>query len=328
MTDSAKKYAVLITGGAGFIGSNLSEALLQDERVSKVRVLDNLETGYESNISEFLNNPKFEFVKGDIRSFEDCQKACDGIDFVSHQAALGSVPRSINNPVASHTANATGSINMLKACVDAKVKRFVFASSSSIYGDNETLPKVENLTGQPLSPYAATKQIGELYAEVFFKTYGLNYIGLRYFNIFGPKQNILGPYAAVIPLFITKLLKGESPTINGDGSQSRDFTYVQNAVQANIKALFNTNSEADNQLYNIACGETTSLNTMFAVLKKLSQKTIEPTYGPNRAGDIKDSLANISKANALLNYQPGIKINEGLALTYEWFVLNEKKHHL
>lgn len=319
MTDSSKTYAVLITGGAGFIGSNLAEALLQDERVSKVRVLDNLETGYESNISDFLNNPKFEFVKGDIRSFEDCQKACDGIDFVSHQAALGSVPRSINNPVASHVANATGSINMLKASVDAKVKRFVFASSSSIYGDNQTLPKVENLSGQPLSPYAATKQIGELYAEVFFKTYGLNYIGLRYFNIFGPKQNILGPYAAVIPLFITKLLKGESPTINGDGSQSRDFTYVQNAVQANIKALFNTNAEADNQLYNIACGETTSLNDMYTHLQKTGGITIPANYGPIRDGDIKDSLADISKATKLLGYTPKIHIKEGLDLTFDWF---------
>jgi UDP-N-acetylglucosamine 4-epimerase len=313
------KQHILITGGAGFIGSNLAEALLNDNRVTAVRVMDNLETGYEENIKEFYGHPKFEFYHGDIRNFEDCLEACKGIDIVSHQAALGSVPRSINNPLASHSANATGTLNMFRACVESNIKRIVFASSSSVYGDNESLPKVEHLFGKPLSPYAATKQIGELYADVFAKTYNMHYIGLRYFNIFGPKQNIHGPYAAVIPLFITKILKGESPTINGDGTQSRDFTFVQNAVQANILALFNNRQDADNQIYNIACGDTTSLNAMYTYLKKISGSNIEVNYGPQRDGDIKDSLADISKATQLLGYTPIIHIHEGLDLTFDWF---------
>lgn len=321
------KQSILITGGAGFIGSNLTEALLNDSRVTKVRVLDNLETGYEENIKEFYGHPKFEFYNGDIRNFEDCLKACKDIDVVSHQAALGSVPRSINNPLASHAANATGTLNMFRACVESNIKRIVFASSSSVYGDNESLPKVEQQTGKPLSPYAATKQIGELYAEVFNKTYGMNYIGLRYFNIFGPKQNIHGPYAAVIPLFITKILKNEAPTINGDGSQSRDFTFVQNAVQANVLALFNENPKADNQIYNIACGDTTSLNNMYTKLLEISNKNIPAVYGPSRSGDIKDSLANISKANSLLGYAPEIKIAQGLLLTFNWFASQSLKNN-
>ncbi len=313
------KRHILITGGAGFIGSNLTEALLSDSRVGTVRILDNLETGYEENIKEFYGNPKFEFINGDIRNFDDCLNACKGIDLVCHQAALGSVPRSINNPLASHAANATGTLNMFRACVEANIKKIVFASSSSVYGDNEALPKKEHIFGKPLSPYAATKQIGELYADVFAKTYGMRYIGLRYFNIFGPKQNIKGPYAAVIPLFITKLLNNEQPTINGDGTQSRDFTYVKNAVEANIRALFNETSEADNQIYNIACGETTSLNSMYQKLNELNGKLIKPIYGHEREGDIRDSLADISKAARLLGYAPEIKIEEGLTRTFNWF---------
>lgn len=313
---------ILITGGAGFIGSNLVGALLADERVSNVRVLDNLATGYLHNIEEFLKHPKFEFLEGDIRDFDTCLKACEGMNLISHQAALGSVPRSINDPLTSTAVNVNGTLNIFYAAVKNNIKRVVFASSSSVYGDNPDMPKVENKTGLPLSPYAGTKKAGEMNADIFQKTYGMEYIGLRYFNIFGPKQNILGPYAAVIPLFITKILKGEAPVINGDGTQSRDFTYVANAVQANIKALFTDHTDALNQIYNIACGDTTSLNNMYSFLKSISGTQIEAQHGPERAGDIKDSLADISKAKSLLHYHPEILIQQGLTETYNWFKSN------
>lgn len=318
--DSMKKEKnILITGGAGFIGSNITEALLNDERVGEVRVIDNLATGYMHNIKEFKGHPKFEFIEGDIYDFNTCLEATKGIHRICHQAALGSVPRSINDPLNSHAANVTGTLNILNAAVKNQVERVVFASSSSVYGNDPNQPKKENRTGEPLSPYAATKQMCELYAEVFYKTYGLNYVGLRYFNIFGPRQNIQGPYAAVIPLFITKILAGEAPVINGNGSQSRDFTYVQNAVQANLKALFSDNQNGMNQVYNIACGATTSLNDMYAILTKISGTSLAAAHGPERKGDIKDSLADISKAQTLLGYVPSIQIEKGLELTFRWF---------
>lgn len=319
---SKQHMNILVTGGAGFIGSNLVGALLNDQRVNKVRVLDNLATGYRHNIEEFFGHPRFEFMEGDIRDFNTCMDACKDINLISHQAALGSVPRSINDPLTSHAVNVDGTLNIFYAAVKQNVQRVIFASSSSTYGDNTDMPKVEHKTGAPLSPYAGTKKTGELYAEIFHKTYGFTYIGLRYFNIFGPKQNIQGPYAAVIPLFITKILSGESPVINGDGTQSRDFTYVQNAVQANIKAMFTDNPAALNQIYNIACGDTTSLNDMYNTLKKISGTTIEATHGPERAGDIKDSLADITKANTLFNYSPEILIQQGLTETFNWFKSN------
>ena len=310
------KISFLVTGGAGFIGSNLVEYLLKYD-AKKVRVLDNLATGFMKNLAPFQDNPNFEFLKGDIRDLETCKKAMEGIDYVSHQAALGSVPRSIDDPLTSNEVNVSGFLNMLVAQNESKtVKRMVYAASSSTYGDSKDLPKVEDNIGKPLSPYAVTKLVNELYADVFFKTYGTETIGLRYFNVFGPNQSPNGAYAAVIPIFMRALKDGEAPTIHGDGEQTRDFTFVQNAVQANIRAFF-AKEGAINEVFNIAYGERISLNTLWANLQTISGKRIGPTYGPARKGDVQDSLANIDKARKLLGYDPLYSVADGLELTWD-----------
>lgn len=308
----------LVTGGAGFIGSNIVEYLLK-YNAKKVIVLDNLATGFEENLKTYLSLQNFQFIKGDICNIDDCNKACIGVDYVFHQAALGSVPRSIKNPIATHNVNATGFINVLLASRDANVKRVVYASSSSVYGDSQILPKVENQIGKQLSPYAVSKMTNELYGEIFAKTYNMEIIGLRYFNIFGPRQNPQGEYAAAIPLFINALLNNTAPAINGDGEQTRDFTFVSNAVQANIKAMFVQNIKTEGEVFNIAVGERVSLNQLIEILKKLIGTNIQPIYREERSGDIRDSLADISKAKNILNYQPQIKIEEGLKYTLDWF---------
>lgn len=313
------KQKILVTGGAGFIGSNLVEALLQLENVELVRVLDNLATGHIENLSEFESNPKFEFLKGDIREVKTCKEACKDIDLVSHQAALGSVPRSINDPLTTNEVNISGTLNVFVAAKEAKINRVVFAASSSTYGDSPYLPKREDVIGKPLSPYAVTKLVNELYAEVFSRFYDFNFIGLRYFNIFGPKQDPNGAYAAVIPLFIKCILEETPPTINGDGLTSRDFTYVANAVQANIKALFTNKIAALNQVYNIATNERTTLLELFDHLKVLTGSQLDPIHAPERLGDVKHSLADISKAMNYLGYNPEFKIKEGSKITYEWY---------
>jgi UDP-N-acetylglucosamine 4-epimerase len=313
---------ILVTGGAGFIGSNLVEALLLDERVSFVRVLDNLSTGLLKNIQPFLPHPKLHWMEGDIRSIETCIQACEGIDAISHQAALGSVPRSINDPATTNAVNISGTLNIFIAAQQKGIQKIVYAASSSTYGDSAVLPKVEHQIGKPLSPYAVTKLVNELYADVFHKTYGLNFIGLRYFNVFGPKQNPKGAYAAVIPLFAKAVLNNESPYINGDGEQSRDFTYVSNAVQANIKALFCEQDAAWNQVYNIACGEQNTINQLFYALAQYSPNlSVKPIYREARLGDVRDSLANIEKAQQLLNYRPTVTLADGLKLTLSWYKL-------
>jgi UDP-N-acetylglucosamine 4-epimerase len=308
----------LITGGAGFIGSNLAEYLLVHS-AGKVVVLDNLSTGFEENIRPFLSLPNFHFIKGDITNRADCIEACRGIDYVFHQAALGSVPRSIENPLATHQTNETGFIQMLIAARDLKVKRFVYASSSSVYGDSPELPKQEDRIGKQLSPYAVSKRVDELYAEIFAKTYSMETIGLRYFNIFGPRQNPKGEYAAAIPLFINSLLQNQSPAINGDGNQTRDFTFVENAVQANIRAMFANNIPTAGHIYNIAVGERISLNQLIEILKKLTGSTAQSFHRADRIGDVRDSLADISRAREQLGYVPSIHIEEGLKYTLEWF---------
>jgi len=313
------KYNFLITGGAGFIGSNIVAYLLK-YGAKKVRVLDNLSNGYYANIKEFEDQAAFEFIEGDITDLETCKKAMEGIDYVSHQAALGSVPRSIDNPIKTDQVNSGGFLNMLVALKESEtVKRMVYAASSSTYGDSKTLPKVEDNIGKPLSPYAVTKLVNELYADVFAKTYGTDTIGFRYFNIFGPKQSPNGAYAAVIPLFMQSIKDNNAPTINGDGEQTRDFTYVENAVQANIKGMF-ADKKAGNEVYNIACGDRVSLNTLWDSLQKISGKTIQPNFGPDRRGDVRDSLANISKANDLIGYDPLFDIYKGLDVTFDWFM--------
>jgi UDP-N-acetylglucosamine/UDP-N-acetylgalactosamine 4-epimerase len=310
---------VLVTGGAGFIGSNLVEALLADERVSFVTVLDNLATGSLENIAAFNNKPEFRFIEGDIRSYADCVKACEGVDLISHQAALGSVPRSVNDPLTTNEVNITGTLNIFTAAKEKGIKRIIYAASSSTYGDHPGLPKQEDNIGKPLSPYAVTKYVNELYAKVYADLYDMEFIGLRYFNIFGPRQNPKGPYAAVIPLFAEALLKRIAPTINGDGTHSRDFTYVSNAVQANILSLFTDKKEALNQVYNIACGKQTSLNDLFDGLKNVAGSTLKPVYGPERKGDVKHSLADISKAEKLLGYNVTVSVEEGLKKTFRWY---------
>ncbi|PSR55402.1 LPS biosynthesis protein WbpP [Adhaeribacter arboris] len=312
----------LVTGGGGFIGSNIVEYLLK-YKVGKVRVLDNFSNGFPKNIKAFQDDARFELVEGDIRDPEVCQQACAGMDIVLHQAALGSVPRSIKDPITTNEVNISGFVNILTAAKDQQVKRFVYAASSSTYGDSKALPKVEDKIGRPLSPYAVTKYANELYADVFGKTYGMEIIGLRYFNIFGPRQDPNGAYAAVIPLFIDAVLKGKSPKMKGDGNQTRDFTFVENCVEANIRAALVQNPEAINQVYNIAVGDRTSLNDLFTILKEEAQSEVNPTYGPERAGDIRDSLADISKARTLLGYDPKIKIKEGLQITLDWFKNNQ-----
>ncbi len=308
---------VLVTGGAGFIGSHIVEKLLTLEHIEEVRVLDNLATGSLENLKPFQGNPKFKFIEGDIRNYETCLLACDGIQCITHQAALGSVPRSINDPLTSNEVNITGTLNIFTAAKEKGVGRVVYAASSSTYGDHPGLPKVEDLIGKPLSPYAVTKYVNELYAQVYARLYNMEIIGLRYFNIFGPRQNPKGPYAAVIPLFVQALKEGKAPTINGDGSTSRDFTYVLNAVNANLLALFTENKEAVNTVYNIACGDQTSLLELFDQLKHFAGSDMNPIMGPERLGDVKHSLANIDKAHRLLGYEPVVTVKEGLKLTWE-----------
>jgi UDP-N-acetylglucosamine 4-epimerase len=315
---------ILVTGGAGFIGANLVQHLLQQPDVEKIRVFDNLATGALKNIEEFETNRKFQFVHGDIRDYDSCLLACDGIDLISHQAALGSVPRSINDPLTTNNVNITGTLNIFTAAKEKKIKRIVYAASSSTYGDHSGLPKVEDKIGNPLSPYAVTKYVNELYATVFANVYGMELIGLRYFNVFGPKQNPQGAYAAVIPLFIKAVLNNEPPLINGDGEHSRDFTFVENAVQANTLALFTQKKEAINQVYNIAYGTRTSLNEVFEMIKEIAGSDLAPKYGPERKGDVKHSLADISKAKELLDYDPKFDIREGMKKAFEWY---RKQHH-
>lgn len=316
---------ILVTGGAGFIGSNLAERLLQDERVSLVRVFDNLATGFINNIESFRHHQKFEFIEGDIRNYNACLEACDTIDLISHQAALGSVPRSVADPLTTNEVNITGTLNIFTAAKEKAVKRVVYAASSSTYGDHPGLPKIEDRIGKPLSPYAVTKYVNELYAEVYASLYGLQFIGLRYFNIFGPRQNPGGAYAAVIPLFVKALLENKAPVINGDGSHSRDFTFVDNAVQANILSLFTDQPKAINQVYNIACGHQISLLELFNTLKKEAGSTLQAIHGPERAGDVKYSLADISKARTLLGYDPAISVEEGLKKAFRWYKEENQK---
>jgi UDP-N-acetylglucosamine 4-epimerase len=316
-TQDLTDKSFLITGGAGFIGSNLVEYLLKFG-AKKVRVLDNFSTGSHQNIEVFKTNSAFELLEGDIRDFDTCEKALIGIDYVSHQAALGSVPRSINDPITSNEVNVGGFLNMLVAARNANVKSFVYAASSSTYGDHPALPKVEENIGNPLSPYAVTKYVNELYAQVFAKTYNFPTIGLRYFNVFGPKQNPKGPYAAVIPLFIEKALIGESPYINGDGETSRDFTFVENAVQANIKAMLIKKLEHA-QVVNIAFGERTTLNDLWEQIAEIIKLKIRPTYREERAGDVKHSLASIDKAKKIIGYQPTFSIKDGLSISINWY---------
>ncbi|MBL7734131.1 MAG: SDR family oxidoreductase [Chitinophagaceae bacterium] len=305
----------LVTGGAGFIGSHIVEYLLA-KGAGKVRVLDNFSTGSRDNLKDFFSNPAFELVEDDICDFNACAKALINIDYVVHQAALGSVPRSINNPIKTNETNITGFLNMLTAARDARVKKMIYAASSSTYGDHQGLPKIEDQIGNPLSPYAVTKYVNELYAGVFSRTYGFHTIGLRYFNVFGPRQNPKGPYAAVIPLFIKAALQKQPASINGDGETSRDFTFVENVVQANIKALFT--SLPGHEVLNVACGGATSLNQLWRMISAGLDVDILPEYKPQRQGDIKHSLASIEKARSLIGYQPTIQMAEGLAQTIEW----------
>lgn len=319
---------ILITGGAGFIGSNLCEYFLSNEY--QVVCLDNFATGHRHNLTSFINNKNFTFIEGDIRNLSDCHKAVEGVDFVLHQAALGSVPRSINDPITTNDVNVSGFLNMLVASRDAKVKRFVYAASSSTYGDSESLPKVEENIGKPLSPYAITKYVNELYAEIFSKSYGLETIGLRYFNVFGRKQDPNGAYAAVIPKFVMQLMAHESPVINGDGNFSRDFTYVDNVIQMNELAIKTTNPDAVNTVYNTAYGDRTTLNDLVKYLKESLSKydaaiaNIPIVHGPNRAGDIPHSLASIDKAKKMLNYKPLFSMQNGLDEAVKWYWSNLK----
>ncbi len=316
---------VLVTGGAGFIGSNLCEHLLKEGHT--VRCLDNFSTGKIENLLPLLEAypDRFKLVVGDIRNLEDCRKAVEGMEYVLHEAALGSVPRSIKDPVTTNEVNISGFLHMLVAARDAGVRRFVFAASSSTYGDSTSLPKVEEVIGRPLSPYAVTKYVNELYADVFARTYGMEYIGLRYFNVFGRRQDPFGAYAAVIPLFVKKLMAHESPTINGDGEYSRDFTYIDNVIQMNMRALTTICPEAVNQIYNTAFGERTTLNQLVDFLKEAlaaydpAIALIEPVYGPNRAGDIPHSLACVDKARRLLGYAPEFSMKDGLKEAVKWY---------
>jgi UDP-N-acetylglucosamine 4-epimerase len=308
----------LVTGGAGFIGGHLSEYLLKNG-AKKVRVLDNMVNGFEKNLAVLKEYPAFEFLQGDIRNADICQQACEGIDYVSHQAALGSVPRSIKEPVYFNEVNVGGFTNMLKAAVDNKVKQFVYASSSSVYGDEPTLPKEEAKTGNCLSPYAATKKTNELYAQVFADVYGINLVGFRYFNIFGPRQDPDGAYAAVIPLFVKGIINRTPVYINGDGEQTRDFTFVDNAVQVNVKGMLTDNKEALKKVYNVAIGENFSVNYLYNACKEYLKSDWEATYREPRAGDIRNSLADISLAKKLLGYEPTRKFEEGLTETIEYF---------
>ncbi|WP_396175683.1 SDR family oxidoreductase [Flavobacterium sp.] len=322
------KTAVLITGGAGFIGSNLCEYFLSKDYF--VVCLDNFATGHRHNIEPFFENANFKLIEGDIRNLETCKDATLNIDYVLHQAALGSVPRSINDPLTTNDVNISGFLNMLVASRDAGIKRFVYAASSSTYGDSERLPKVEETIGKPLSPYAITKYVNELYADIFSKTYGLETIGLRYFNVFGRRQDPNGAYAAVIPKFVMHLMRHESPVINGDGNYSRDFTYIDNVIQMNELAMMTDNLDAINTVYNTAYGDRTSLNDMVHYLKLFLSDydkkiaNIQVIHGPNRAGDIPHSLASIEKAKKLLHYNPNYSFQEGLKEAIKWYWDNLK----
>lgn len=309
-----KRTNLLITGGAGFIGSNLVERFLEDERIGLVRVLDNLSNGYIENIQEFFNHPRFEFVEGDIRDYGTCLKACEGIDKISHQAALGSVPRSIENPIQSTEVNILGTVNLMYAAIQQNVERIILAFSSSTYGDHPNLPKVEENIGNPLSPYAVTKAAIEQFADVFGKTYGLNWIGLRYFNVFGPRQHAKNPYAAVIPLFLDAISNEKEFKIYGDGFQSRDFTYVENSVSANDLSLFTSNKDALNQIYNIGCGESHTINELVIMISSNLGKDVYVRYAESRKGDVLNSLASIEKAQKLLGYEPKVTVSEGIRL--------------
>lgn len=319
---------IVITGGAGFIGSNLCDYFIS--KGNEVICLDNFATGHLHNLNAVINNPNFTLIEGDIRNFEVCQKAVKGVDYVLHQAALGSVPRSINDPITTNEVNVSGFLNMLTAARDAKVKRFVYAASSSTYGDSQELPKVEDVIGKPLSPYAITKYVNELYAEIYSKTYGIETIGLRYFNVFGRKQDPNGAYAAVIPLFVKQLMKHESPVINGDGNYSRDFTYIDNVIQMNELAMLTNNPEAINTVYNTAFGDRTTLKQLVQLLKvNLAQfdpkiAEVEVLHGPNRAGDIPHSLASIEKAKNNLGYNPQFSIGQGIKEAVSWYFHNLK----
>ncbi|GAA4080443.1 SDR family oxidoreductase [Flavobacterium cheonanense] len=321
-----KNIKILITGGAGFIGSNLCEYFIN--KGACVVCLDNFATGHRHNIASLINHPNFTLVEGDIRDLETCQSAVYGIDYVLHQAALGSVPRSIQNPITSNDVNVTGFLNMLVASRDAKVKRFIYAASSSTYGDSEALPKIENVIGKPLSPYAITKYVNELYAGIFSSTYGLETIGLRYFNVFGRRQDPNGAYAAVIPLFVKQFMSLQSPIINGDGNYSRDFTYIDNVIQMNELAMLTTNPDAINTVYNTAFGDRTTLNQLVGSLKEILTKYkpqikhVEILHGPNRAGDIPHSLASIDKAKKLLGYSPKFSMKQGLEQAVDWYWKN------
>jgi UDP-N-acetylglucosamine 4-epimerase len=323
------KNTILITGGAGFIGSNLCEYFLS--KGHKVVCFDNFATGYRHNLKDFINNANFELIEGDIRNSTDCQNAVKGVDYVLHQAALGSVPRSINDPITTNDVNVSGFLNMLVASRDANVKRFIYAASSSTYGDSVGLPKVEEVIGKPLSPYAITKYVNELYAEIFSRTYGMETIGLRYFNVFGRKQDPNGAYAAVIPKFVMQLMQLESPQINGDGNYSRDFTYIDNVIQMNELAMSTKDSAAVNTVYNTAYGDRNTLNDLVGYLKEFLAKyderiaNVEIVYGPNRAGDIPHSLASIAKAKELLGYDPQYSLQEGLKEAVDWYWNNLRK---
>ncbi len=322
-------YKILITGGAGFIGSNLCEYFLT--KGHQVVCLDNFATGHQYNLSAFLDNENFSLIEGDIRNLKDCEKAVNGVDYVLHQAALGSVPRSINDPITTNDVNVSGFLNMLIASRDAKIKRFIFAASSSTYGDSESLPKVEDKIGKPLSPYAITKYVNELYADIFSKTYGLETIGLRYFNVFGRKQDPNGAYAAVIPKFVMQFMNHESPIINGDGNFSRDFTYIDNVIQMNELAIMTANKDAVNTVYNTAYGDRTTLNDLVKYLKEALTEfdskiaNVPIIHGPNRAGDIPHSLASIDKAKKLLDYNPKYSMQQGLKEAVKWYWENLKK---
>ena len=322
VTDLAKlcpNMKIIVTGGAGFIGSNIVETLIQREDISKVTVFDNLSTGFERNIQPFFAHPKFNYVHGDITEIQTCIEVCAGADAVCHQAALGSVPRSILHPMATHQANVDGFVNMLEAARREGVKRFVYASSSSVYGDAAYSPKTEAQLGTPLSPYAVSKKINELYANIYHRTYGMEVIGLRYFNVFGPRQDPDGAYAAVIPLFFKAALNNHPPTIFGDGTITRDFTYIDNVVDINIAALTTLNSDAFGKAYNVACGTTTTLAQIWEAIKKISGSTVSPIYGSPRKGDILQSLADIALARQHLNYTPAVTVEAGLARSLEWY---------